>query len=78
MERQGWVCRTKDPDNKKRIRVCIISEGRQKRQELQAAGRDRYLTNFDPPSCFDLDEIDTLEKLLQRLQKHVSQLREDS
>ncbi|MFC1715772.1 MarR family winged helix-turn-helix transcriptional regulator [Candidatus Poribacteria bacterium] len=75
MEKRGWLCRTRDPDNKKRIRVSITNEGRQKRQELQSARGDQHLTSFDPLSCFSSDETETLEKLLQRLQEHLSQLR---
>ena len=73
MEAQGWITRERDPDDRKRVRVCITAAGREKRAAIAAAGGDN---TFDPLACLSTAEQTELEKLMSKLNQHLAQLNE--
>ena len=69
MERKGWVTRKKDPQNRKYVRLTITEAGKEK-----IAVIEQYLTDeplSDPLSCLDNEEMKELERLLDKLHKHL-------
>lgn len=74
MERQGWVAREQDPDNRKRRRVCITSAGRAKLASIPESAYRTSKTEFDPLACLTEQEQVVLEQLLTKLTEHLRQL----
>lgn len=76
MVRQGWVTREPDPENRKKWRVRITPAGRAKHREVQkgAAAASR---RSDPASCFSAEELEQMERLLDRLLDHVRSFQGD-
>jgi DNA-binding MarR family transcriptional regulator len=76
MERQGWVARRKDTENQKYVRVNITERGKEKLAEIQ-----HHLeitgSSFDPLACFSEEEMGELEKLLTKLNKHLTEIRQE-
>jgi DNA-binding MarR family transcriptional regulator len=56
MERQGWVKREKDPENKKRTRIFITPEGKAKLSSIPLS-KYRSGKTPDPLSCFNEEEF---------------------
>ena len=78
MEKQGWVRRERDTEDRRQIRVIIAEAGRQKLAQIQEQVWEPLESASDPLGCFDQDEIEVLDSLLARLVKHVRQLAEQS
>lgn len=76
MERQGWVAREQDPDNRKRRRVCITPAGQAKLASIPDSAYRTSKTEFDPLACFTEQEQAILEQLLTKLTEHLRQLQE--
>ena len=74
MERQGWITREKDPDNRKRMRIYITPQGRTKFSSVPQSKYRSGKTSFDPFSCFNEQEKEQLEKLLKKLTDHLKQI----
>ena len=74
MERQGWVRRERDTEDRRQTRVILTEAGRQKLAEIQEKVWAPLESAIDPLGCFDQDEIEVLDGLLGRLVKHLRQL----
>lgn len=70
LEKQGWIEKEKDLDNRRRFRILITETGRAKVNEVLSAGfkGNRGLT-LD--SLLDEEEIVLLDRLLARLQDYL-------
>ncbi len=73
MEKQGWVSREPDEQDRRQVRVVITGAGRAKLEEL--AQVDRQGEDFDPLGCFDEEEIAELDRLLGKMNEHLKQIR---
>jgi DNA-binding MarR family transcriptional regulator len=65
LAKQGWVSRSKDPENQKYIRISLTQAGRGKVAEL----RQMPAEAFDPIDSLTADEKTQLEAILKKLQK---------
>jgi DNA-binding MarR family transcriptional regulator len=74
LERQGWIKKIKDPDNKKWLRVIITDKGKNKIALVNRGGA-KSGSFFNPISCFSNKEIAQLEKLLIKLNKHMDEIK---
>jgi DNA-binding MarR family transcriptional regulator len=72
LEKQGWICRERDPQNRKFMRISITPGGREKLAELKTI----KTPDFDPFSSFTPDEIQELDRLLNKLNQHLKQIAE--
>lgn len=73
LEKQGWVRREKDPQNRKFLRISLTPAGMDKLAELDQVGEPE----FDPLACFNVDEKQELERLLKKLNQHLAQIGDD-
>lgn len=73
MEKQGWVSREPDEQDRRQVRVVITAAGRARLDEL--AQVDRQGEEFDPLGCFDEAEIAELDRLLGKMNEHLKQIR---
>jgi DNA-binding MarR family transcriptional regulator len=71
IERQGWVRRTPDPDNGKRVRVSITAAGRRKMSSLVDW---RSGASFDPLKGLEKSEKKMLGKLLAKVDRSLQQI----
>jgi DNA-binding MarR family transcriptional regulator len=76
MERQGWVTRRKDTENQKYVRVNITERGKEKLAEIRPH-LEITESSFDPLACCSEKEMEELEKLLTKLNKHLSAIRQE-
>jgi DNA-binding MarR family transcriptional regulator len=76
MEKQGWVRRERDTQDRRQMRVIITEAGKYKLSEIQENVWEPIDSAFDPLGCFGEDEIEVLDDLLGRLVKHLRQLKE--
>jgi DNA-binding MarR family transcriptional regulator len=76
MERQGWVRRERDTEDRRQMRVILTEAGKHKLSDIQEHVWTPVLSAFDPLGCFDQDEVEMLDGLLDRLVKHLRQLKE--
>jgi DNA-binding MarR family transcriptional regulator len=72
LEKQGWVRRETDPDNRKYTRISITPGGREKLAELQALPD----VDFDPLDPFTEEELREFSRLLTKLNHHLDQIRD--
>jgi DNA-binding MarR family transcriptional regulator len=72
MERQGWVAREKDAQNRKYVRLRITEAGKEKLAELAQSLVSETL--FDPLACFSEEEVKELERLFGKLSKHFKKI----
>ncbi|MHC4915556.1 MAG: MarR family winged helix-turn-helix transcriptional regulator [Planctomycetota bacterium] len=71
MERQGWVWRAPDPENRKRVRVAITPAGRRKQGSL---AKWRAGASFDPLGGLSRAEKGQLEKLLLKVEERLGHI----
>ena len=76
MEKQGWVRRERDTEDRRQTRVITTEAGRQKLAQIQAQVWEPLHSAFDPLGCFDEGEIAVLDSLLGRLVRHMRQMAE--
>ncbi len=74
MVKHGWLTREKDPENRKRIRVVITPEGREKYLSIPKSIYKVGQTSFDPLACLSEEEKKGLAHLLARLNLHLDQI----
>lgn len=72
LEKQGWIRREKDSENRKFLRIAITPAGTAKLQELAAL----QPVPFDPLACFSEEEIRQFETLLAKLNKHLDPIKD--
>ena len=72
LAKQGWVVRKRDNNNRKFIRIAITPAGRSKMRELAAMQSDP----FDPLACFTTKEMERFAYLLEKLNDHLSQIKD--
>jgi DNA-binding MarR family transcriptional regulator len=71
MERQDWVTRSTNPQDKRQKRVTITPAGRAKLREVNARVWQPVAGQIDPLGCFDQEEKAELERLLSKLNAHL-------
>jgi DNA-binding MarR family transcriptional regulator len=76
LEKQGWVQRRRDEQDRRRTRITITPAGRTKHAELAVTWR-AIESGFDPLACFDEGEVTELERLLGVLNEHLEQIRQE-
>jgi DNA-binding MarR family transcriptional regulator len=74
LERQSWIKKIKDPNNRKWLRVVITNKGKKKIASINRGGT-KSGSFFNPISCFSNKEIEQLEKFLIKLNKHMDKIR---
>ena len=67
LERSGWVTRTPDPENGKRVLVQITGSGRRKLRSVPEHLWRTGKTEFDPESALTAAERAELIRLLEKL-----------
>lgn len=65
LAKQGWVSRSKDPENQKYIRISLTQAGRGKVAELRQMPEEP----FDPVDALTAEEKTQLEAIMKKLQK---------
>jgi DNA-binding MarR family transcriptional regulator len=73
MEKQGWVTRQRDAQDRRQVRVIITERGKDKLAEIAPSWRDLE-RQFDPLGCFSEHEVAELARLLTKLNVHLKQL----
>ena len=74
MEKQDWVERQRDPQDRRQVRIMITGQGRKKLAEMR---QSRPASSFDPLSCFCAEEIGELDRLLARLNRHLEEIKNE-
>lgn len=74
MERQGWIRRTKDPDNGKCVLIYSTEKGLQKLSIIDAEMGKNKSKAFDPLGCFTKEEREMLDILLAKLNNHLANI----
>jgi len=77
MQRQGWVERQPDPQNRKYVRISISEKGRARLVEIPQSVQEPGKGAFDPLACFSKAEIQELDRLLARLNNHLDKIKEE-
>jgi DNA-binding MarR family transcriptional regulator len=72
LEKQGWIQRQPDPENRRYTRISITPGGRAKMFELQALPG----VDFDPLEPFTEEELREFSRLLAKLNHHLDQIRD--
>ena len=73
MEKRGWISRTKDPENRKHVRIRLLAAGRRKLARVRNLRELNRRFEFDP--CGGLTKKDAssfvsfLERLMGRLER---------
>jgi len=73
LERRGWIARDRDEVNRKFVLIRLTDAGREKLRELGEA-EDLQSGDFDPLSCYTVEELARLEAMLDRLILHFRKL----
>ena len=71
MEKQHWVRKEKDWENKKQVKVTLTESGRKKLADLSNALQASKTSAPDPLECFTSAEKEQLDQLLTKLWKHI-------
>ena len=74
MEREGWVTRAQDDQDRRQVRVAITEQGRRKLDEIAGATPRDLARELDPLGCFDERQVAELDHLLVRLNAHLARL----
>lgn len=74
IEKQGWIKRELDPDDARRFKITMDSEGHTKFTNLVKTIQKSNEKPFDPFSCFSNQEKERFSKLLSKLNQHLKQL----
>ena len=77
MEKQGWVTRRQDDQDRRQVRVMITEQGKDKLGEIARSPWSDLERQFDPLGCFSEHEVAELTRLLAKLNKHLEQLVHD-
>jgi DNA-binding MarR family transcriptional regulator len=72
--KHGWVMQVRDPENRKRRRVNITDEGRDKLAEIKKTPWGSKDPAFDPLGCFDELELQEFDRLLGKLNVNLRQI----
>lgn len=72
LEKQGWIQRLPDPENRRYTRISITPSGHEKLSELHALPG----VDFDPLEPFTTEELDEFSRLLAKLNRHLDQIRD--
>jgi DNA-binding MarR family transcriptional regulator len=76
MEKQEWVNRRKDTQDRRQVRVVITGAGHAKLSEVtQSSLWTAAESAFDPLACFDEAEVDELNRLLAKMNEHLEQIK---
>ncbi len=76
MEKQGWVNRHKDTQDRRQVRVVITYSGRTKLKEVEQSSLWKAAeSGFDPLACFDEAEAVELNRLLAKMSEHLEQMK---
>ena len=76
MEKQGWVNRQKDTQDRRQTRVEITDAGNAKLDEVKQSSLWKAAeSGFDPLACFDEAEVDELNRLLAKMGEHLEQIK---
>jgi DNA-binding MarR family transcriptional regulator len=70
MEKQGWVERQRDAQDRRQVRVRISGQGRDKLAEIR---RSREKGQVDPLACFSAKEVAAFDRLLVKLNQYFSE-----
>ncbi len=76
MVRQGWIVRSRDPDDGKRVRIMITDAGRTLCAKIDQQSSTH--TPFDPLACLTEDESYELHRILLKLNAHLRPLNEET
>ncbi|MCP4535925.1 MAG: MarR family transcriptional regulator [Chloroflexi bacterium] len=77
MEKQGWVERQQDTQNRRRSRVSTTKAGKVKLVAIQRSAWGSIVSTLDPLSCFDEQELDEFERLVDKLYKHIKEISQE-
>ena len=72
MQKQGWISRTKDPANRKRVRIRLLAAGRKKRARIRALPELNERFDFDPLRGFSAADARAFVAFLKRLDERVA------
>lgn len=73
MEKKGWIQTEPDPENRKRKRISITTEGEAKRHSIPESVTSTGIPGFDPLSVLSSREVETLKKLMSKVGHHCRQ-----
>lgn len=69
LEKQGWITRQQNPENKKMIQIRITNDGLLKKEGVEIALFDKS-KDFSATSCFTPKELEQFHYLLNKLYHH--------
>ena len=72
LEKQGWVSRTRDEQDRRQVRIVLTGAGRAKLAALEQSGWREFEATVDPLGCLDEMEVAELNRLLERMNEHLS------
>jgi DNA-binding MarR family transcriptional regulator len=70
LEKQGWIRREREHENRKFMRIILTATGKEKVAELQTM----QAPDFDPLAPFSEEELKEFDRLLRKLNQHLKQL----
>lgn len=76
MEKQGWVERNKDPNNRKWIRITMTNLGKLKLLSIPEDTHEMEKMDIDPLEDLSEEDIDALLKVLLKISSKIRQTRE--
>lgn len=71
LEKNGWVRKEKDPENKKRLKVMLTKLGKEKFNSIPQVLYQTDKLDINPLSALDKSEQIQLHKILEKLRKNM-------
>lgn len=69
MERNAWIIRQQDDENRKQVKIRITEAGCRKLEEMKEAAASSDSDGYDPLDCLNKDERKQLDSLLTKVMK---------
>lgn len=69
MERNAWIIRQQDDENRKQVKIRITEAGRRKLEEMKEAAASSDSDGYDPLDCLTEGERKQLDSLLTKVLK---------
>lgn len=71
MERNNWIRREKDTENRKQVKIYITEEGHLKLAEMKNSAKSADSKEYDPLACLTEDEKNQLDFLLTKVLSYI-------
>lgn len=71
MERNDWIKREKDDENRKQVKIYITEAGRMKLASMKNSVKSSDSNEYDPLACLSEDEKNQLDFLLTKVLSYI-------